>query len=283
MSPKNTAEQGSLGIAEFSVLMQVRAAILNDLARHIPTDYYASRAITSNLAIFESENLDRIRHLARLDFQLAKELTAENDRSPTFTPRDVSATEVLNAVGYYLMFLGLEENQRTPHRLDRTRAAKSQLQSALRLYVLYLSEDEARPMLSALAATSETPTTSSTPALAAIAPLPTVGLEEEIIDPGDDWKMQCQIEAYAQWIRLRATGANPSVRGMSEHVSKWCKENDVRTSGSDKYPSSTYLKTHVLGGKHWQPPLNMSVQAAKAKVAQKNSGTSSNGTSGTLN
>lgn len=92
--------------------------------------------------------------------------------------------------------------------------------------------------------------------------------EDEDITPLDDWKMQCQAEAYEQWTRLRASGASPSVRAISVHVAKWCRSNDVRTEGYGKHPAPTYLKTHVLGGKNWIPPLNMSVEAAKAHVAQ---------------
>jgi len=97
--------------------MQIRSRALNDLQNRIPADYYSSRAVASKLTIYESENLDRTRHLARVDFNLAKELTEENDRNPVSTPREVSATEVLGLVGYCLMFVGLDENERTPHRL----------------------------------------------------------------------------------------------------------------------------------------------------------------------
>jgi hypothetical protein len=87
-------------------------------------------------------------------------------------------------------------------------------------------------------------------------------------NPLDDWKMQCQAEAYEQWVRMRATGANPTVRGISKHVAKWCRLIDVCTTGYGKHPGETYLRTHVLGGKHWKPPLNMSVEDAIAHVAQ---------------
>jgi hypothetical protein len=92
--------------------------------------------------------------------------------------------------------------------------------------------------------------------------------DDESIEPLDDWKMQCQAEAYEQWVRLRASGASPSVRAICVHVAKWCTLKDVRTEGYGKHPAQTYLKTHVLGGKHWPPPLNMSVEDAIAHVAQ---------------
>lgn len=92
--------------------------------------------------------------------------------------------------------------------------------------------------------------------------------EDESIKPLDDWKMQCQAEAYEQWARLRSTGANPTMRGISNHVATWCRLHKIFTAGYRKHPSETYLRTHVLGGKHWQQPLNMNVEAAKAHVAQ---------------
>jgi hypothetical protein len=102
----------------------------------------------------------------------------------------------------------------------------------------------------------------------AIGSTPIEAPEDDNINPLDDWKMQCQAEAYEQWFRLRATGANPSVRGISEHIARWCVQNEIRTTGNTICPSHAYLKTHVLGGKHWKPPLNMTVEAAKAHVAQ---------------
>jgi len=154
MCSKTAVSTGMFGITEFSVLMQIRAAILNDLARYISADYYSSSAHSTKFTIFEVENLTKIRNLARIDFYLAKELAEENDRHPTFTPRDVSATEVLNAVGYYLMFLGMDEDQRTPHRLSRMGMAEAKLNDALNLYVHHLDGDEARLIVAALAASN---------------------------------------------------------------------------------------------------------------------------------
>ena len=156
-------EPNSLGITDYSVLMQIRSRALNDLQNRIPADYHSTRTVASKLAIYESENLDRIRHLARVDFNLAKELAEENDKNPVFTPREVSATEVLGLVGYCLMFLGLDEEQRTPHNLGRMRDAESALRESLNLYVLHLDEDLARPIRAVLAASNVVPAAGSTP------------------------------------------------------------------------------------------------------------------------
>lgn len=160
MSLKTAIRQSSLGITDYSVLMQIRAAVLNALARRIPADHYSSRATRKKLTIYESENLDSIRNQTRLDFELAKKLTEENDKNPTCTPREVSAAEVLNAVAYYLMFLGLDESDRTQNRLNRMVAAEERLRSSLTLYVQYLNEADARPLQSALAVSRVSPTTS---------------------------------------------------------------------------------------------------------------------------
>ena len=150
-------EPNLLSISDYSVLMQIRSRALNDLQNRIPTDYYLSRAVTPKLVIYESENLARIRHLASVDFNLAKELAEESDRNPISTPREVSATEVLGLVGYYLMFFALDENDRTPHRLERMREAEAKLRETLTLYVMHLDEVEARPITSALAVSNAVP------------------------------------------------------------------------------------------------------------------------------
>lgn len=137
-------------IIDYSVLMQIRALVLSDLRGQIPVDYYAAHALPSKLAVYESENLDRLRHLTRVDFNLSKELGEANDRYPTFTPREVSATEVLNLVAYYLMFVGLDKDQLTPHRLGRMSGAASKLRAALNVYAHHLDETDMRLISAAL-------------------------------------------------------------------------------------------------------------------------------------
>lgn len=70
---------------------------------------------------------------------------------------------------------------------------------------------------------------------------------------GDNWKMRVQAEAAARFLRLRTVGANPTVHSMLDDMAKWCRENGIKTGGGI-YPSPGYLRTHVLGGKHWTPP-----------------------------
>lgn len=67
------------------------------------------------------------------------------------------------------------------------------------------------------------------------------------------WKMRIQIEAAAHIKTLRAAGASPTPHSILDRMVTWCRDNKVMTDG-DVYPSAGYLRTHVLGGKHWMPP-----------------------------
>ena len=67
------------------------------------------------------------------------------------------------------------------------------------------------------------------------------------------WKMRTQAFAAEKWQELRKSGANPTVASITPIVAKWCRENNVLTATRIN-PSDGYLRTHVLGGKHWRPP-----------------------------
>lgn len=67
------------------------------------------------------------------------------------------------------------------------------------------------------------------------------------------WKMRVQVGAAEHWRTLRQCGANPTVASIVDHMAKWCKTNSVLTDGGIN-PKASYLRTHVLGGKHWTPP-----------------------------
>jgi hypothetical protein len=68
-----------------------------------------------------------------------------------------------------------------------------------------------------------------------------------------NWKMLIQAEATAYCLRLRKAGANPTKNSILEPMVNWCRDNNVKTDGGI-YPSDGYLRTHVLGGKHWDVP-----------------------------
>ncbi|TAL89588.1 MAG: hypothetical protein EPN46_02425 [Candidimonas sp.] len=71
--------------------------------------------------------------------------------------------------------------------------------------------------------------------------------------PPLNWKMKVQVEATAMFKRLRKAGAQPAVYSIVDDLAKWCRNNGVRTD-SGIYPTSGYLRTHVLSRKHWTPP-----------------------------
>jgi hypothetical protein len=71
--------------------------------------------------------------------------------------------------------------------------------------------------------------------------------------PPSHWKMKVQAEAAAHMKSLRQSGANPTVHSIVARMQKWCADNNVKTDGGI-VPSAGYLRTHVLGGKHWSAP-----------------------------
>jgi hypothetical protein len=68
-----------------------------------------------------------------------------------------------------------------------------------------------------------------------------------------NWKMQIQAEATAHCLRLRKSGANPTRNSILDSMAQWCRDNDIKTD-TRIHPSANYLRTHVLGGKHWDVP-----------------------------
>ncbi|CAM5539512.1 hypothetical protein [Eoetvoesiella caeni] len=68
-----------------------------------------------------------------------------------------------------------------------------------------------------------------------------------------NWKMQIQAEAAAMFKRLRKVGAQPTVHSIIEDLAKWCSANNVQTD-TGIHPKASYLRVHVLSGKHWKPP-----------------------------
>ena len=69
-----------------------------------------------------------------------------------------------------------------------------------------------------------------------------------------NWKTKIQEEAASRMKKLREAGANPTVHSLLDGLVRWCRENDIKTD-SGIYPANGYLRTHVLSGKHWTPPI----------------------------
>lgn len=86
-----------------------------------------------------------------------------------------------------------------------------------------------------------------------LAPTPLV--QEPDREPhSSQWKMRVQVEAADRWKALDAAGASPTLSSIADLMAVWCRKNQVR-SASGIYPQANYLRTHVLGAKHWSPPI----------------------------
>ncbi len=81
-----------------------------------------------------------------------------------------------------------------------------------------------------------------------------------------DWRMQIQTEAWEYWLRLRASGCNPSIFSICDYLAKWCIDKDIK-GGKGQNPRAGTIRNAVLGAGHWAPPTH-SVEQAKAYVAQ---------------
>lgn len=69
----------------------------------------------------------------------------------------------------------------------------------------------------------------------------------------NNWRMRIQAQATSHILALRKSGANPTVHSIINDIHTWCVQNSVRSSRG-VIPSPGYIRTHVLGGKHWTPP-----------------------------
>ena len=69
----------------------------------------------------------------------------------------------------------------------------------------------------------------------------------------NNWKMRIQTQAASHILALRKGGANPTVHSIINDIHAWCVQNNVRAPRGG-IPRPGYIRTHVLGGKHWAPP-----------------------------
>lgn len=82
-----------------------------------------------------------------------------------------------------------------------------------------------------------------------------------------DGRMRIQAEAFEHWIRLKASGANPTINSICDGMAKWCADNDV-TTHTGVTPRSGTIRNTILGGSSgWTPPTHSRDQA-KAHVEQ---------------
>ena len=85
------------------------------------------------------------------------------------------------------------------------------------------------------------------------APVVTASASAGVKPATPNWKMQIQTEATAHCLRLRKSGASPTKNSILDSMATWCRDNNVKTD-SKIFPSANYLRTHVLGGNHWELP-----------------------------
>lgn len=91
-----------------------------------------------------------------------------------------------------------------------------------------------------------------------------------------DGRLLIQAEAYALWLRLKASGANPSVNSICEPMAKWCADTGT-TTHTGVTPRAGTIRNTILGGSSgWEPPKHTREQAKKelaqlAQVAQSKS------------
>jgi hypothetical protein len=69
----------------------------------------------------------------------------------------------------------------------------------------------------------------------------------------NNWRMRIQTQATSHILALRKGGANPTVYSIINDIHAWCVQNNVKAERGG-IPSPGYIRTHVLGGKHWTPP-----------------------------
>ena len=120
-------------------IQKLRAAVLNDLAKFIPNNFYAY--IRTSIDLYNQ------------DCVLAKDLRSQQYRKPKMTPRQIDAIELLDAIGSYGgAYFSVPEDVAAP--LDNgitlegiKETCFATLQEALSEYALHLSADKARVLL----------------------------------------------------------------------------------------------------------------------------------------
>lgn len=96
------------------------------------------------------------------------------------------------------------------------------------------------------------------------APVDAVGASN--CEPPTNWRHLIQAEAYEHWLRLRASGCNPSVFSICPDMARWCIEKNVK-GDKGQNPTAGTIRNTVLGGGNWTPPFH-SVAEAKRHIAQ---------------
>ena len=82
-----------------------------------------------------------------------------------------------------------------------------------------------------------------TPTATQAPPVVAVGALDDT--PPTNWRHLIQAEAYEHWLRLRASGCNPSVYSICGDMAKWCADNEIKgDKGQD--PKAGTIRNTVL-------------------------------------
>ena len=139
------------------------------------------------------------------------------------------------------------------------------------VYQFLPSEKNIDPQLSAAALAQTATTPSLAPVVAesesdGVEPAKAGPVKKSSAKPATNWRMQIQAEAYEYWVRLRASGCNPTPYSICGDMAKWCIEKNIK-GGKGQSPSAGTIMNTVLCAGHWTPPHH-SVKQAKEHVAQ---------------
>lgn len=115
----------------------------------------------------------------------------------------------------------------------------------------------------------QTPMTAPATDTATPAPVVTDGvLGTPAPEPVADWRNSVRAEAWEQWVKTLAENGTPNLENVAKHLATWCVTNKIN-GNLGKPPKAGYIKTHVICGRYWAPPRNMSREVAKKHLEQK--------------
>ncbi len=124
--------------------------------------------------------------------------------------------------------------------------------------------DIPEPILALAQAPMVAPEPDTKPPAAPIEPVPVA--DAPASEPLTNWRHRIQAEAWEHWLRLRASGCNPSVHSICDHMAEWCIAQNI-IGGKNQHPRAGTIRNAVLGAGHWKPPHH-SVAAAQEYIAQ---------------
>lgn len=85
-------------------------------------------------------------------------------------------------------------------------------------------------------------------------------------DATSNWRFLIQEAAWKMWIRLRASGCNPTTNSICQDLADWCIKENIK-GGKGQNPRAGTIRNAVLGGGKWSPP-DFSVEGAKKYLEQ---------------